>query len=407
MKTSIFYLLLVCFAISNVYPQSWINQESNLSGDLWDVYFINSDTGFAVGLYGRIIKTTDGGDHWEIKSSGVTEKLLSVCFPDSATGFAISESRLLKTTDCGESWFVQETVTDTHLGKIHFVGTDTGFVMGTDKMLITTDKGTSWIRKEHALMGYVTCFWATDSKNLLVGGGDLLIVKSTDGGETWIVSHDYDPPGGGVGEWGGMFFTGKTVGYVAGGASAHGMSNGLVFKTTTMGDNWMGSLVSDEEPYYFNSIFFINDKTGFVVGNKGRIYKTNNAGGSWTRSWVNEQEDLTSVFFTDSLTGYVVGKHGTILKTTNGGLSIPTDPIRIPAVNFYPNPVDEILHIELNHPRIQNSEIAIYTLTGCLVSKYSVSGNSVTLHLADLRSGIYIARIQNKDQTLSFKFQKQ
>jgi photosystem II stability/assembly factor-like uncharacterized protein len=75
-------------------------------------------------------------------------------------------------------------------------------------------------------------------------------------------------------------------------------------------------------------------------------------------------------------------------------------------MHFFPNPVDEILHIELNNPFAQNSEISIYSVSGSLLRKSIFTGNKISLNLNDLQSGIYIVIMKDNEQTMSFKFLK-
>jgi photosystem II stability/assembly factor-like uncharacterized protein len=67
------------------------------------------------------------------------------------------------------------------------------------------------------------------------------------------------------------------------------------------------------------SVHFLDDNTGFTVGDVGTILKTTNGGTSWIALSSGTTQDLYSVYFTNANTGYVVGKGGTILKTINGG----------------------------------------------------------------------------------------
>ena len=70
-----------------------------------------------------------------------------------------------------------------------------------------------------------------------------------------------------------------------------------------------------------NSIRFINNNTGWAVGNTGTILKTTDAGTSWLRISSGTFNNLQSVFFVDSISGWVAGDNGTILRTTDGGLN--------------------------------------------------------------------------------------
>ena len=66
-----------------------------------------------------------------------------------------------------------------------------------------------------------------------------------------------------------------------------------------------------------NSVYFINDSTGFVVGDSGVILKTNNGGLNWLSQNIGTSIYLFSVFFTDQNTGYTAGP--SLFKTTDAG----------------------------------------------------------------------------------------
>ena len=69
----------------------------------------------------------------------------------------------------------------------------------------------------------------------------------------------------------------------------------------------------------FNSITFSNQTNGIIVGSKGIILHTSNAGENWDSIYSPTSLDLEKVFFIDDLNGWVVGDSGLVLKTTNGG----------------------------------------------------------------------------------------
>jgi len=98
----------ICFA-------QWYTQNSDTTIWLTSVYFIDANTGWAVGadnLNGEslILKTTDGGNTWIRKTSETLNPLYSVYFADSNTGWAVGlgisfyMSLILKTTDGGNNW---------------------------------------------------------------------------------------------------------------------------------------------------------------------------------------------------------------------------------------------------------------------------------------------------------------
>ena len=91
---------------------NWFIQQTGLSTDFWSLYFINSNTGWAVGGYGNpeqvIAGTTNGGTDWTIQMSGNSPRLYDVYFINSMTGWAVGDSGLiLKTTNGGVLGFSQ------------------------------------------------------------------------------------------------------------------------------------------------------------------------------------------------------------------------------------------------------------------------------------------------------------
>jgi photosystem II stability/assembly factor-like uncharacterized protein len=97
-------------------------------------------------------------------------------------------------------------------------------------------------------------------------------------------------------------------------------------------------LIIKSYPYGINDVFdmfFIDEKTGFVIGEKGMIKKTTNAGETWTSMESGTTVDLNSVSFINDRIGYVGGdfiRNGDsfssiFLKTVDGGLNWTLDTI--------------------------------------------------------------------------------
>jgi photosystem II stability/assembly factor-like uncharacterized protein len=69
-----------------------------------------------------------------------------------------------------------------------------------------------------------------------------------------------------------------------------------------------------------NGVFFQPDgRTGWAVGDGGRIVKTSDAGNTWAIQTSNTSFNLQSVWFTSATEGWVVGNNATVLHTLNGG----------------------------------------------------------------------------------------
>lgn len=73
-----------------------------------------------------------------------------------------------------------------------------------------------------------------------------------------------------------------------------------------------------------NSLSFINNSQGWIVGNRGIIIKTTDGGKTWDKSFydrINTREDLLFVNFININQGLVIGSEGTIFRTLDGGNS--------------------------------------------------------------------------------------
>ncbi len=63
------------------------------------------DEGWAVGRFGTIIHTTDGGNTWTFQPNPATNTLFDVDFSDNLHGFACGYDIVLLTTDGGQNWY--------------------------------------------------------------------------------------------------------------------------------------------------------------------------------------------------------------------------------------------------------------------------------------------------------------
>jgi photosystem II stability/assembly factor-like uncharacterized protein len=84
--------------------------------------------------------------------------------------------------------------------------------------------------------------------------------------------------------------------------------------------------LSSETTQNLNSVLFIDNSTGFIIGDSGKILKTSNSGLNWSYQYAGIPIQLTSIFFLNSNTGYISGGYdyanlGYFLKTTNRGLN--------------------------------------------------------------------------------------
>lgn len=96
-------LLLTASATESARAQSgWYWQNPLPQGNwLHTATSIGPTTLVAVGDFGTIIRTDDGGATWTLQSSGTTNSLLGVSFVDANTGIAVGDSGTILRTDDG------------------------------------------------------------------------------------------------------------------------------------------------------------------------------------------------------------------------------------------------------------------------------------------------------------------
>ncbi|MBD3183108.1 choice-of-anchor D domain-containing protein [Candidatus Poribacteria bacterium] len=66
-------------------------------------------------------------------------------------------------------------------------------------------------------------------------------------------------------------------------------------------------------------VFFINNDTGWLVGDNGLIASSDDSGDTWSLQNSNITKSLRGIHFTSQNNGWAVGQNGTILYTNNGG----------------------------------------------------------------------------------------
>ncbi len=75
-------MVVLALVLTGVQGQNfdWVEQNSNTSMWLNDIFFVDDKTGWAVGDNGAIVATVDGGETWTPQLSKTFEKLRSVFF---------------------------------------------------------------------------------------------------------------------------------------------------------------------------------------------------------------------------------------------------------------------------------------------------------------------------------------
>lgn len=169
---------------------------------LYDVQFLNSQVGFVVGEFGKILKTTDGGKTWYDKQASLVgdqyfdimelPTFFDVDFRGENEGYVVGlEGRVAKTTDGGETWSWVEHNVEAYDAPFYSIdilpggniwavgGSGQALFKGSGQELGKGDLGTrvtNWIREVE---------FYDDKIGWMVGGFGF-IMNTNDGGKTWF-----------------------------------------------------------------------------------------------------------------------------------------------------------------------------------------------------------------------------
>ncbi|MGB5530147.1 MAG: YCF48-related protein, partial [Ignavibacteriaceae bacterium] len=318
----------------------------------------------AVGEGGTLMRTTDGGNNWNMFNSGVTDNLLSVSFVDSFGICGALSQTILYSSNSGASWNIaQSGFFGGGFWGAQMLSPQIGFVAGENSIFqpllgITTDSGVIW--------NFIPFY-----------------LNNNEGRAT------------------GVDFTDLNTGYVS--ASVWD-GTGAIAKTTDSGSNWISTM-------FTNPLWSIDfpissaSQVGYAVGSEGTILKTYDAGGNWQQQQSGTILKLNKVHFLDLDFGFAVGENGLILKTTTGGEPVTkVDESTLTVNEFkleqnYPNPFNPSTSLQYAISNRQFVSLKVYDVLGneiaTLVNEEKERGvYSVTFDASNLASGLYLYRIQ-------------
>lgn len=158
-----------------------------------------------------------------------------------------------------------------------------------------------------------------DKNTIWAGGTKGTVLKSNNGGKTWENMKVKDAElldFRDIHAW-----DAKTALVMAAGNGENGMAK--IFKTIDGGVSWKMVFVTTEKGTFFDSIDFLTDKQGFLVGDvidgKPYILKTTNAGESWKRISTQKMPNMKPKEASFAASGTsLIANHGKIWICTQG-----------------------------------------------------------------------------------------
>lgn len=351
-------------------PWHWLNPLPR-GETLNDVGIAPDDAnwGYAVGNFGCVMKTTDGGANWHLKTppapadpSLPIPNLYSVSVISASTAWVSGENGYVaRTTDYGSSWTLQDSKMDGTVTEVFFLNQWEGWACSnTGKLAYTADGGTTWTLSSDIFPGvyFQSLYFTSDSDGFAVATGG--VYKTTNGGIDWVMTHTWTGsaamdvafmPGNPDIGWAVCFNRSDT------GNSAYRTSNhGVTWEPIDIGYGYWSSIcmnadgtvwvagagsqpkrlatfadgpapVVTEMAYAgysspnLNALDCSSGSAVLAVGGSGTIVRTANGGTTWTARSSMTQTNFYDVQFLDLRTGYACTDAGKVWKTTNAGVS--------------------------------------------------------------------------------------
>lgn len=292
-----------------------------------------------------ILHTSDGGATWEGQylQTPTSGYIYDIDFVDSQTGWAAGARTLARTTDGGATWTQQAVGYDVdwqgELRAIDFCDATHGLAVGRDGLVIRTSDGSFWANATLPT-GYQTCAFfgvgTVDTNHAWIVGEDATILTTNDGGETWTSKA---APAAKGNDLLGTFWLDATHGWAVGKEST-------IIKTTDGGKTWTAQSAGPFSGELL-SVSFADSKHGWAVGNTegnnlygALVLKTDDGGTTWKAQGVGcGGISAYDVIALDAETSFICAGVN-VLKTTTGGVSpiesaAPTVTLRKPSGTWH------------------------------------------------------------------------
>jgi len=419
MKKLVYLILL--FSVSIFAQPQWHPLTSiaeNTNGQRFDdVFFINDNVGWAAnGYYAAVYKTIDGGVTWTLQMSnatmGTNYYFRNIEFLDENIGFlGTLNGVFFKTIDGGTTWTAVTNFPTNPLAicGLDTVGTSTIYGCGayfTPSFIIkSVDSGTTWqyIDMSAYATGLVEILFLDENLGYASGSGTNggVILKTTDGGNTWTEIYNTNIPGEYVWK---LQVLGSNTNVIFGSVETVLPHSGKFIRSLDAGQNWTSKSFPDPD---VQAVGFLTENHGWMGGHDTGFYETFDGGDTWTNNAIGS--NLNRIFILNDNLAYACGT--TIYKFSDESLSNIdfTEQDRIPLnAKVIPNPINDKLNLSIEFRGNDHLIIELFDNLGRLLKilkKDDISDAITKNYTFDFSypSGIYFVNLHTNTGRQSIK----
>lgn len=359
---------------------NWNHTDLSVVAKIYDLTF-NNNLGVAVGENGTVLLTHDSGNTWQSVQIGINENLYETAIPDSSNIWvAGANGVLLHSNNAGATWQINNTITNNDLYSIQFRDSQTGYFAGANQTIYkTTDAGTTWqvipfdYNGNDLPIKNISSLSLTTNKLTMLVGNDIFDQKAftTSDEINWnTIDSIYFLPLADV------FAVNDSVIFLSSilipvcDCPWEDRIQKSAYNQLTESFTFSTDYPMPAGSTYTNSLFFIDDTTGFFLAGD-YVFKTTDAGNGYTQI-----DDPTL------------------------GISKYDQDI----VSIFPNPSNDYLNIHIKHIKNKaNIYLQVINDNGQSFYKQKIIEDNTGISLKAFSKGIYIVNIVQNNHIIFSK----
>jgi photosystem II stability/assembly factor-like uncharacterized protein len=291
---------------------SSVTRRIRLQGGVSDLFFLDSQRGWAVTSWGDVLATRDGGTRWELYPSATPSfpETGTLGFADSLRGVVRGGGGMMHTSDGGRTWITtlsDSTVSGRTIGRLVAGGVGYALDEYNGNLLRTDDAGASW-RPVFAPRVGGSRISGVYFRDTLTGwiaypepGDRNAIYQTRDGARSWELLTDRLPRFG--------------FSFSRAGGPLIAWSTGGILRSVD-GVAWDTMQLPVPRPRLFDFTAG-TDGNVWAVGSDGLLLVSRDTARTW--QVLTGGRELLATAFADPSHGWAVGVGGMLLRTYNGG----------------------------------------------------------------------------------------